>query len=379
MDEFLKLFEDEISKSSTDTHAKEKTLSQRPGTQMKRPAPSESEMFVVPSTTPCLASLKKIDVEQPMDKDVELVPNAMPLMTTVERRASLKNKANTCYLNALLHAISCVPAVANWISHHRHEDENIAPCTLCDLRSDVQHLRFGAEGSCIEPRIAKNRATWSQGQFAGRSQQDAHEAYGILGNRILALENQSNNHAFQNIMCGQERSNRVCNHCHRQYTTDLEVWLGLTLHFKHRATLTRTYTLEEMLTSYISPVPVDDWKCEDCCMTGCTQELTIHRWPQVLCLLLKRFYADRNTLTKKRDDKVVFTEFLDEFDNRPRYQLRSVCIHSGISFKGGHYTSYVRANTGGWFFCDDHATPVSTTIEHVLSCQAYILFYERID
>jgi ubiquitin carboxyl-terminal hydrolase 16/45 len=62
-----------------------------------------------------------------------------------------------------------------------------------------------------------------------------------------------------------------------------------------------------------------------------------------------------------------------------RYRLFGVVLHSGSLF-GGHYTAYVRPfkeRPNEWVYCSDSHTRL-VTWEEVKRCQAYVLFYERI-
>jgi hypothetical protein len=55
------------------------------------------------------------------------------------------------------------------------------------------------------------------------------------------------------------------------------------------------------------------------------------------------------------------------------YDLFAVVCHRG-TFQGGHYVSYVRANDGKWYLCDD-AYVQRVSEEVVRTSQAYMLFY----
>jgi ubiquitin carboxyl-terminal hydrolase 16/45 len=70
------------------------------------------------------------------------------------------------------------------------------------------------------------------------------------------------------------------------------------------------------------------------------------------------------------------------------YRLLGVVEHSG-TMRGGHYIAYVRGDARGkgradkeqggsvWYYASDaHVQEVS--LEEVLRCDAYLLFYEKI-
>jgi ubiquitin carboxyl-terminal hydrolase 22/27/51 len=58
------------------------------------------------------------------------------------------------------------------------------------------------------------------------------------------------------------------------------------------------------------------------------------------------------------------------------YSLYAVIEHRG-SLESGHYVSYVKHNHK-WFLCDDEYI-YQTSLEDVLQCQAYLLYYIRKD
>ena len=137
--------------------------------------------------------------------------------------------------------------------------------------------------------------------------------------------------------------------------------------------------LEDMIKMYLAPGDAPDWKCSACDKRGCVQELQILKWPRVLCVMLKRFRHVPMLGIVKTSNRVWFPEILEELDNRPRYRLRSVCIHDGFDLMSGHYTCCVRTEEG-WFHCDDHKRPDKVNLEtNVLIREPYILFYERLD
>ncbi|KAF6135776.1 hypothetical protein GIB67_028632 [Kingdonia uniflora] len=76
-------------------------------------------------------------------------------------------------------------------------------------------------------------------------------------------------------------------------------------------------------------------------------------------------------------------------ESRYDYRLVGAVVHSG-TMRGGHYVAYVRGGKKArkkedvesqegfrWFYASDiHVREVS--LEEVLRCEAYILFYEKI-
>jgi ubiquitin carboxyl-terminal hydrolase 16/45 len=75
--------------------------------------------------------------------------------------------------------------------------------------------------------------------------------------------------------------------------------------------------------------------------------------------------------------------FRSEDKDNSSYRLSGVIEHIGDSLHSGHNVAYVRASTIGsgsslWFRAsDDHISQVS--LEEVLKCEVYVLFYERME
>ncbi|KAF5752490.1 ubiquitin carboxyl-terminal hydrolase 2 isoform X1 [Tripterygium wilfordii] len=127
-----------------------------------------------------------------------------------------------------------------------------------------------------------------------------------------------------------------------------------------------------------------------------TKRVLINKAPHVLTVHLKRFSQDARGRLSKLNGHVSFRETIDlgaYMDSRSGckekhvYSLVGVVEHQG-TMRGGHYVAYVRGDrsrgkekesNGGyvWYHANDaHVREVS--LEQVLRCEAYILFYEEI-
>ncbi|KAL2923364.1 Ubiquitin carboxyl-terminal hydrolase 2 [Bienertia sinuspersici] len=141
-----------------------------------------------------------------------------------------------------------------------------------------------------------------------------------------------------------------------------------------------------------------DLKCVKV-MRDATKRLLISKTPPILTIHLKRFGQDARGRLSKLNGHVVFKEFLDlrpYMDRRSTdsdkciYRLVGVVEHSG-SMRGGHYVAYVRKGErrrgrfeeenvqrhSVWYHVSD-ASVREATLEEVLGCEAYLLFYEEV-
>lgn len=126
------------------------------------------------------------------------------------------------------------------------------------------------------------------------------------------------------------------------------------------------------------------------------RRILISKAPPVLTINLNRFSQDSHGRYKKLKGHVRFKEMLDiqpfmdprcKETNNTIYHLVGVVEHLG-TMTGGHYIAYVRAaKIGGrqqqssglksWFYASDGQVR-EASLEEVLNCEAYILFYERV-
>ncbi|KAK8480686.1 hypothetical protein V6N11_070951 [Hibiscus sabdariffa] len=124
------------------------------------------------------------------------------------------------------------------------------------------------------------------------------------------------------------------------------------------------------------------------------KKVLINKAPPILTIHLKRFCQDARGRLSKLNGHVNFRETIDlrpYVDPRCKdadsciYSLVGVVEHSG-TMRGGHYIAYVRGEKGNgtdtehvssqWYYASDqHVRQAS--IEEVLRCEAYILFYEK--
>ncbi|KAI4974816.1 hypothetical protein ZWY2020_048423, partial [Hordeum vulgare] len=124
--------------------------------------------------------------------------------------------------------------------------------------------------------------------------------------------------------------------------------------------------------------------------TGGFQTQLVTKLPPVLTIQLKRF---TNALSKTRGH-VSFKEILhvgpfvdpsSEDKGNSSYRLVGVIEHRGHALNVGHYVAYVRAGpkqqssgSSSWVHASDCAIK-EVPLKEVLGCEAYMLFYERMD
>ena len=318
-------------------------------------------------------------------------------------QVALRNVGNTCYLNALLHALATIPRVARWSAGHERlaRDRPHGNCPLCKFAADIRCIRSGPRHAAgYVPQIVTARGEWSQGLFRNTAQQDLEEAWSllcvrlndvdgeVLGNMVPGqyLEHGGMNstrystpywNIFGGVLCSSTKCQRPgCGKESRTY--DPLDRISLELPGDGRST-----TIEEALEAHFSSEPLVGEGVNDFCLEGCgyrdcrARKLSVSRWPQVLCIHLKRLVRlPPDYSLRKIATDVVFRPELVPDAGAPTYCLRSMCVHSG-SAGGGHYTTYARKHSNDWYHCDDSQVPRPVDAAEVFAAQAYFLFYER--
>ncbi|XP_076924525.1 ubiquitin carboxyl-terminal hydrolase 2-like [Bidens hawaiensis] len=117
-----------------------------------------------------------------------------------------------------------------------------------------------------------------------------------------------------------------------------------------------------------------------------SKRILINSVPPILTIHLKRLSQDARGRLRKLNGHVDFKEIIDleaymdprrKDKGRYKYRLIGVVEHMG-TMMGGHYVAYVRGGEGGklWYNASD-ASVREVSLEEVLRCEAYILFYQQ--
>ncbi|EKE39435.1 hypothetical protein ENUP19_0171G0019 [Entamoeba nuttalli] len=123
----------------------------------------------------------------------------------------------------------------------------------------------------------------------------------------------------------------------------------------------------------------NEWKCSQCGKkVNARQKCIIEYPPNVLVIQLKRFRYTEHLSVVKDNSLVYFPIEIDlhQFGMVGKYRLNSVVNHRG-TLNGGHYYSYCRCGSDWFVFNDDTVTRLNTN--HIVTNNAFMLFYERID
>jgi ubiquitin C-terminal hydrolase len=145
-------------------------------------------------------------------------------------------------------------------------------------------------------------------------------------------------------------------------------------------------SLDECFQTFINTENIESWTCVHCKgKRSAEKQYLIQKLPNVLCLVLKRFYWTESTRAKI-NTRVIFPlknlnispYCTSDVDSNTIFDLQSVVIHHGAGFQSGHYTSFCfNRETDTWFHFNDNNVDVASEEEVKSGSGAYILFYEK--
>jgi ubiquitin C-terminal hydrolase len=296
---------------------------------------------------------------------------------------------NTCYLNALLFALSKLPRVRRWLSQHQqHQQEDKhapATCVLCWLAQDVAKLAVLPCNEPFAPEVARRRAHWNT-DFNNTSQQDAHDAcVTLLENcdrvdlvkfkTFVEIEHGAVQYTtpFWETFGGRYKQTTRCTVCKKTIAKN-EMFSNMLLAIESET----LQTLEACILKHLGEEPMQD-RCPN---PACRAEnkrvknTRVDKWPKVLVLMLKRWRWQEHQQGFQKISRHISYKTLLQVPGGPPYALRSVVVHSGNG-GAGHYTARVRGQDNSWYLCNDAEAPAKISTAIAEAVEGYIWMYEQ--
>lgn len=145
-----------------------------------------------------------------------------------------------------------------------------------------------------------------------------------------------------------------------------------------------TSNLYDSFDNYFSQKEnVDDWKCDKCKKdTSCYKTSELWNIPNYLIIHLKRFDNNGKKNTNFVDfplEDLDITKYVSQWrkdKNNYIYSLYAINYHSGTS-KSGHYWSSCKNLDNNWYLFNDGNVSKYNSKKHIITQDAYILFYYR--
>jgi ubiquitin C-terminal hydrolase len=224
----------------------------------------------------------------------------------------LRNKNGSCWINAALQAVFRIPELQKRFTDGEEDTRN--PVEVC--LSEIWGSR-GDEGlrdfyECV-------RTTHMP---AGEGIGDSHELIEFLSDKVPFLDK---------LMRFKVANKIQCNNCdYSDVRPDSLTEFSI-------APSTKKMTASDAIGESVRPSTIADWTCEKCSKKGCTKQLLLAEFPQVMVF----HQTSVNTSVSYTPVLVV---------NKIRYALLSV-----VCFTGGHWFTWGRNMPPGqpWYRFDD--------------------------
>lgn len=314
----------------------------------------------------------------------------------------LRNLGNTCYFNAALQCLLAAPPLTNYLLRGLQEqDQHVKRVNACGFLAAYNELArcyWLPGGEAPDPAPAKAAFNKLHKRFANGLQHDAHEAL------LLALKALHDSLAKTQPIPGSHAERALARmpealaawHAHNlgNYSIISEIFQG-----QSRVTLTGTApggaawsstthehwldlcmaipedcgTLQRCLAAHLAPEAIPGYKHEQHGTVTATRSVHFTYLPLVLVVTLKRFaHGGRGAV--KTDRLVDYSMDLELQDTR--YKLFAMCLHSGMSTEGGHYTAMCNTH-GQWWFLDDASASEVDDLNALIRKEAYMLLFKK--
>nr|CCA24718.1 ubiquitinspecific protease putative [Albugo laibachii Nc14] len=261
------------------------------------------------------------------------------------------------------------------------------------LTGDDFYLQLNRQNSSIEQISSPSKTSQMQSDLSKLSKKQNNFIQALFGCEMMTV-----------VHC------KNCAHSSRTSEACFQLSLPIPSHSKHRGA-PPSVPLSDCLSALIAPTELSSdcgngYQCDKCSspskssmfspqkinLRDATMQSLISRAPQILILHFKRLNR-----TRKINEHISFGEIMDfglytqteehgnctaqNSNQKVMYELISVIVHSG-NRGSGHYTCFVsrdndQSSGRHWFYTSD-TNIRQVSIEEVLRCQAYILFYRRI-
>ncbi|KAL1498103.1 hypothetical protein ABEB36_008957 [Hypothenemus hampei] len=307
----------------------------------------------------------------------------------------LINIKNTCYMNTILQCLKCIPVIRNLVCPNYAKRITRQPSQIFDEFSAV--IRVLCEGTETDKKIYKPSAFYDvvcrlNPIYKKGNHEDCMEFFLFLFNYInddcsfdiktsgVKLERekawyshlQGRTSVWVDLFYHQFKSTKICQTCHSK-ADSYEIDNTLMLPVPFRPGL-RMVHLKDLIDEYLEDNQILDYKCSKCQNLGVINKKTVVVAPEILVIVLKRYYQDEYQESRKNNVCVDF-DFNFTFGNE-NYLLYSVAEHKG-TMDHGHYYAHGALNKTWVEFNDERITKYTGDWDNIKG-SACAFFYCKI-
>ncbi|XP_057313910.1 ubiquitin carboxyl-terminal hydrolase 47-like isoform X1 [Hydractinia symbiolongicarpus] len=347
----------------------------------------------------------------------------------------LVNQAMTCYLNSLLQTLFMTPEFRNALYRWRYKGSKTDMSK--SIPYQLQKLFLKLETSkkrAVETTDLTKSFGWDSSE--AWQQHDVQELCRVMFDALEeTLKNTDQGDLINQLYQGEMKDYVKCLNCSHE-NSRRDNYLDISLDVRPFGSKEPHENLEKALEAFVTPETLNENNQYHC--SKCDSKQDAHKglkfisFPYLLTIQLKRFTFDYNTLQRiKLHDRLTFPFFIDlsdyvhnkeeladnieekgdisstdddngdddvEFDNKFKYELFSILIHSGSAL-GGHYYAYIKSFDDEKWYCfnDQYVSEVSEedilksyggddkfrtgfySSNYSSSTNAYMLMYRKID
>ena len=265
------------------------------------------------------------------------------ILTTNFKPKGINNMGATCYLNSSLQQVLRIDEVKNSLFKYRNDEIPIDEDWVAQLQLLAAKLIYSPLASVDASKFVGLWKGWDDMPIDPREQQDAGEFLQMLLDR---LDEKLDRKPVTKAVIGQyeQKIVQIGGPYRNESISDFTV---LPLQVKDHS------NFKESFKTFLEPDNLtgnDKYSVENLGQIDAERFNTIHKAPENLIILLKRFEFDLETLSSKKVNSYFqFTKTLDISSIMSKnsntdvgeYELTGIIMHSGYAV-GGHYYSYIK-------------------------------------
>ncbi len=251
----------------------------------------------------------------------------------------LRNKNGSCWINAALQAVFRIPDLQRRVNENEEDGTNTVETCLAEIWASKGDEGLKAFYECVKV---------SPHMPAGEDIGDSHELIEFLVDKVPFLDK---------LMRFRVANVIKCNNCaHQETKPDTLTEFSI-------APSQKKQTVSDAIAEAVKPLSIPDWKCDKCGKQGCTKQLLLAEFPQVL------MFHQTSIGTSASYTPILVL-------NKIRYALMSV-----VCFTGGHWFTWGRNLPPGqpWYRLDDGHIQSHTANFFPLADNMRLLMYYRLN